>query len=511
MCLAFQRPFRCVAVLATIALAYIASCSSGSGGGGSSSGRTTSTSSSGGSSSSATTATTSSGTTSSSSGGSTSGCLSPTFSITPPTQVFGSVEEGTSSAAVTFTVTSTLCTTSTVSLTLSGANASDFSLSVNTCTDPLGTGQTCTVAVTFSPSGVGSEAATLSATTGAGVTASSALSGTGLPVGSAQLSVTPSSFAFPNLCISQVSGPETFTLTNIGAAATGTPSVAMFGGDATQFQIADGGNGCTAPVASAGSCSVSVIYDPTSVGAASSQLQFAASPGGTVAASVTGSAAGCMPMAISPAAGAFGLIIQGTTSSAIVFTVTNESGATLGAVQLSITGVNAVDFEANSTTCTGPLAPLGSCTASVTFIPSTGGPESATLVATAGNGGSVQASLTGQGCVPGSPLTVAPGTPAFLDFGDTNVGQTSAPLTVTLEDTSSCASAGTLSVSVSPAEEFAIPDGGDGCTSLGPGQSCTVSVAFTPTDAGAFQGNLVINGTQGAVAAVALSGTGVDP
>src|SRR6202035_3534722 len=95
--------------------------------------------------------------------------------------------------------------------------------------------------------------------------------------------------------------------------------------------------------------------------------------------------------------------------------------------------------------------------------------------------------------------------PASLSFGSQAVGSASAAKTVTVTNTSTATA--TLS-SVSPAAPFAQTNT---CgSSLAAGASCTVSVTFTPTAAGAATGSLsVASNAPGGPLTVALSGTGV--
>jgi hypothetical protein len=266
--------------LAGLVFAFAANCSA--------SGSTQASSSSGGASSSGgTTASSSSGTTSSSSGG----CGDCTgLTISPNSQAFGGLDIGSACAAPrTFSVTNTgTAESGTVTLGVTGSNAGDFSLGANTCTGPLAVGKSCTVSVAFSPSSAGSEAAILTATANTDEVSAS-LSGEGLAA--SRLTVSPASFPFGDVDVGQASVAQAFTFTNADICATGTPSVRMFGGDSQQFQIADGGDGCTSPLDAGASCAVSVTFNPRDAGASASAVQFVASPGGTVSATVSGTGA----------------------------------------------------------------------------------------------------------------------------------------------------------------------------------------------------------------------------
>ena len=117
---------------------------------------------------------------------------------------------------------------------------------------------------------------------------------------------------------------------------------------------------------------------------------------------------------------------------------------------------------------------------------------------------------------PGGQVFTA-GTSGALDFGLQAPNTTSAPLTVTLENSgnatlefSSISGANFGNGSGIITENFAIAPGGT-CTytTLSPGARCTLNVTFTPSSVGAFHGTITLNSTApNAPATIQLSGTG---
>jgi hypothetical protein len=100
--------------------------------------------------------------------------------------------------------------------------------------------------------------------------------------------------------------------------------------------------------------------------------------------------------------------------------------------------------------------------------------------------------------------------PASLTFGSQTTGTTSAAQTVTLSNTGSAALA---VASVSITGDFSQTNN---CgSSVAVGDSCTISVTFTPTAAGARTGTLTVtdnsNGAAGSTQTVSLTGTGTTP
>jgi Concanavalin A-like lectin/glucanases superfamily/PKD domain len=100
-------------------------------------------------------------------------------------------------------------------------------------------------------------------------------------------------------------------------------------------------------------------------------------------------------LGVTPANHDFGAVTKGSSSDPVTFTVINSGGTSSGALSTSVTGTNASLFRIGSDTCTGPLAPGGSCTLAVTFNPTEVGAADATLEITGSPGGTASASLEG--------------------------------------------------------------------------------------------------------------------
>jgi Abnormal spindle-like microcephaly-assoc'd, ASPM-SPD-2-Hydin len=97
--------------------------------------------------------------------------------------------------------------------------------------------------------------------------------------------------------------------------------------------------------------------------------------------------------------------------------------------------------------------------------------------------------------------------PAPFDYGQVTVGQTPSQV-FTLANTGGWASSA-LTVTVPGSAAFTVTADTCSGTSLGPGKSCTVTVRFAPTAAGAAGATLTAAGNkQAATATDALTGTG---
>jgi arylsulfate sulfotransferase len=84
---------------------------------------------------------------------------------------------------------------------------------------------------------------------------------------------------------------------------------------------------------------------------------------------------------VSPNAITFPAITQGATSTPIVVTVTNTGNASLNISSVAAAGTNKSDFTTTNA-CTAALPATGTCTISVTFVPTASGQRSETITLT---------------------------------------------------------------------------------------------------------------------------------
>lgn len=215
---------------------------------------------------------------------------------------------------------------------------------------------------------------------------------------------------------------------------------------------------------------------------------------------------------VTPAALTFSNQAVGTTSAPQQVLVKNTGTVPFQVSRLSIAG----DFTEDDT-CNGEsIAPGNACTVEVRFAPTETGAESGTLTiyGNLSGGGQITVPLNGTG-TPGAAITL---TPSSLCFQATLVGQTtstpcgstSAPpsgQSVVIANTGGT-SATITAISISG--DFSILANTCG-KSLAPantsGDSCTVSITFTPTASGPRAGVLMVTDSAGAQT-VQLSGIG---
>ncbi len=204
--------------------------------------------------------------------------------------------------------------------------------------------------------------------------------------------------------------------------------------------------------------------------------------------------------AASPASLAFASQVFDTSSSPLTVTLENTGSVALAPTLISVTG----DFSETDNCVSETVAAGASCSIQVEFTPQATGPLTGEMTIFANvYGGQLTVDLSGTG----APAGVVSLTPSTVNFGQVEVGATSAPLEVTA--TNSSAAAIPIS-SVTITSPFTISVSSCGTTSLAPNTDCQVQVEFAPTEAGPASGLLTFTdgaGTQ----TVELSGTGASP
>jgi len=154
----------------------------------------------------------------------------------------------------------TLTNVGDVALTLiaTKVTAGDF-VAVNGCGNSLNGHSSCTVAVTFVPKSVGPGTGTV-VVTDQFRSQTVALSGTGVaPPG---VSLSPASMAFGVTAVGSSSARQTVTLTNNGGLVLSVGSVTVTG----DFAVAAGSSNCGSVVAAGSSCTLQVVFAPTTGG-----------------------------------------------------------------------------------------------------------------------------------------------------------------------------------------------------------------------------------------------------
>jgi Abnormal spindle-like microcephaly-assoc'd, ASPM-SPD-2-Hydin len=202
----------------------------------------------------------------------------------------------------------------------------------------------------------------------------------------------------------------------------------------------------------------------------------------------------------------FGSVTVGSTSAAMMVTVTNSGTAALTVSGVTVSGTNAADF-AQTNNCSS-VAAKATCTVNVTFKPGATGARSGSLaIAHNATGSPSSVSLSGTGASAPTPaVSLSSGT---IALGSVQVGATSAAQSVTLTNTGTAAlTISGITLGGTNAGDFA-RTGTCAAGSVAAGASCTLTATFTPTAAGARAASIsVASNAPNSPHAVNLSGTG---
>ena len=298
------------------------------------------------------------------------------------------------------------------------------------------------------------------------------------------LNVSGGPLSFGSVVDGTSSAAQTLTLHNTGGAGATTIAVAV----TSPFSRPAGAAGgtCTATLAGGATCTINIVFSPTTVGALTGTATITgnvAVNGSPVALSGTGTAA-TLAASVSPSPLAFGNWATGTTSNAHTVTVTNTGNVALAGGTFTLGGGAPQPFAISANTCGGGLAVAASCTISVTFAPATATAFSRTLTV-AYTGATVTpapVSLTGTGVATRAAVSISPNPltitlPTGSATGTATVTLTSAATNAAQFTVTNVAAAGGNVVTYF----FNVVAGSDNCTgtTLAPGASCTVTVRFT--------------------------------
>jgi Legume-like lectin family/Protein of unknown function (DUF1573)/PQQ-like domain len=281
--------------------------------------------------------------------------------VTPPltgsTLAFGTITLGSTSVK-------TLTLTATEALTLSSlaSSSSQFTLGTPSPALPatLVVGQTISAPVTFAPTQTGIVGGMVTATTSTGKKTTFALSGTG-QTASAQLAVTPSLVSFGGTVVGgHLSSTATFR--NVGGAALTINKVNL---PAAPFS-ATGAPKAGDTIASGGSITVTVAFDPTQAGTFNDSIGLETT-GGNGSIGLSGTAGSSGVLKISNETNDFGQATVGETVSRS-FTITN-TGGTAVTITKSKPPIGGAFAATTSLPEGSTIAPGESVTEKVAFTP----------------------------------------------------------------------------------------------------------------------------------------------
>jgi hypothetical protein len=310
------------------------------------------------------------------------------------------------------------------------------------------------------------------------------------------ITLLPPSLNFGVQLLGTRSAARKVTLTNVGPSTLAISSIAITGPDSTDFGEK---NNCGKSLAPGASCIIGVAFQPGQLGPRSAALTITDdAPGSPQSVPLSGISVTSGPDAtLSTNSLTFAVQLLGTTSPSQPVTLTNW-----GTQTLEITGGSISSDFGQTDNCSSHLAPGASCTINVTFTPRLRGIRNGTLSIKDNAPNSPQTvTLRGTG-------TVVELNPGSLNFGTVTVGQSSQPQTTTLTNVGGAALQITnITITGSDPNDFSQINTCDG--GVGAGQSCTITVTFTPTQAGFRSADVSVSDNGGgSPQQVSLSGTG---
>lgn len=306
------------------------------------------------------------------------------------------------------------------------------------------------------------------------------------------VSLSPSSLNFGSLEAGKTSPPQIVTVTNNGNIVIPITSVAIAGNDPTDFAAK---SHCGSAIQPGASCSIDVFFTPNESAEGINTLNV--TYGGSVSTiqQVDLSGIALTTTAVfSPKSLSFGDQIIGTTSAPQTLNLANVGPETLTITSATLTGPYTY-----TTNCGSTLAPHSQCQYFISFAPTSIYGYGSLSIQSNAQSGPQTAGFTGTG----TELLVSP---TAINFGDQTVGTTSAPAVITLtnEDISGI-KLYPFSLGGADYKDFTMTTT-CGKNLMG-GQSCTISVTFTPGNPGARRAKITVDGGYGGQT-IALSGTG---
>jgi Protein of unknown function (DUF1573)/Abnormal spindle-like microcephaly-assoc'd, ASPM-SPD-2-Hydin len=314
--------------------------------------------------------------------------------------------------------------------------------------------------------------------------------------------------------INTTSPSQTVTLTNDGTANLTLNAPTSTG----PFAFTTTCPFFTPPVAPGGSCTFTITFTPTVVGAATGTIDFSSNaPSSPTSISLSGigsavAVPGVVITPVPPTPLTFAAQTVATTSTSQNILVTNAGAANLLIGSITIT-TGAADFARvapppGPPDCLGVLAPAAQCAIAIAFTPRAVGPSAGNvqiLTNAIPRGYDVPLAGTGAAATVGL-LSVSDA----INFGDQIIGTSSSPQTVFISNVGNgFVFVNGVGVTGPNAADF---QSSGICGGLVPGASCAVSISFNPATIGPKTAQLAIGSdaqNAATVNAIGLSGNGV--
>lgn len=309
----------------------------------------------------------------------------------------------------------------------------------------------------------------------------------------ASVQISPSDITFPSVSVGQKAS-RTATLTNTGNE---TVTITQLASSATEFVA----SGIPTPlsIGPGQSAKFQVVYTGTTSGTTSATLTaMVAHGGGSKAKLKAGTAATAPQLSLSTTGLNFGnVLVNGSSTQAV--TLKNSGQSDLQISQIAEAG-GAFSVSGVAVPVTIPAGQ--SMALQAKFAPTAAGTTTGTITITS-NAPNPTSTVTLNGTGVSARYTMSL-SPASVSFGNVNVGS-SAKQNVQLSNTGN--SSVTLTQLAASGAGISVSGVGAPLT-LGPAQSVTLTVQFSPTTSGATAGSLTVTNNDGVNAVEAVTGTG---
>jgi len=399
------------------------------------------------------------------------------------------------------------------------------------CGAVLSAAATCSIVVTYIPTTIATHNSIIQVNYNNGISSQTAqvnISGTGAAVPTAILVISDgTTYNYGSKTIN-TSTDKIFTISNVGTAqATAISGI----GPVAPFKFKGGsypgtGGNCGTTLAASGSCSIVVVYTPTTVAVHSGTITLNYHNGvlaQTVQRNITGTGLAVQVATLTISDGAtynYGSKTVNTSTDKI-FTISNSGAGSASA--MSGSGLVAPfkfkggSYPGTGGNCGATLASSGSCTFVVTYNPTTVAVHSGTITINYNNGvtaQTVQRNITGTGlAVPAATLVISDG--ATYNYGSKTLNTSTDKIFTISNSGAVSASAISSSGLVAPFtfKGGSYPGTGGSClaTLVGSG-TCTIVVTYTPTTVAVHGGTITINYNNGVSVQTSqrsVTGTGV--
>lgn len=310
----------------------------------------------------------------------------------------------------------------------------------------------------------------------------------------AELIFNPSSLTFGDIEVGTSSAPLVATLQNIGSV------------EITGLTFDEPGNGfavntsdCGSILASGETCTIVVTFTPPDFGPFSATLTATSDQAPAVTLNLEGrgiAGAGAV-LSFEPVDLDFGNVEVGDSGVSLTTTLRNSGDA--AASGLAFTPLPAA-FAVDAGACGNNIEAGASCPVSITFAPLAPGSIDLELRVSGVEGAMAVLGLAGVGIAPSTPILAF--APEHLDFGVVSTGTSSVPQPLVLTNSGDGDATGLI---------FSEPGGGfaadtsDCGDALPAGQSCTLSVIFTPGTSGGSDAALEVQSAERAMAVLGTS------